>query len=124
MMEEPNAARDIFLGRFVKPHGTRGELKLYASEDFWFEALDSEELFVAKTVGDDVVRRPVRVERAQPHQKQYIVKLEGVAADQLDEKLAALTAAETKGASADERRRKFVSKKVSKKVAARKAKAE
>jgi len=78
MMNGNDDARDVFLGRFVKPHGTRGELKLYASEDFWFEALDSEELFVAKTVGDDVVRRPVRVERAQPHQKQYIVKLEGV----------------------------------------------
>jgi len=78
MMEEPNAARDIFLGRFVKPHGTRGELKLYASEDFWIEVLDSEELFLSKATGDDVVRRPVRVEYAQPHQKQYIVKLEGV----------------------------------------------
>jgi small subunit ribosomal protein S16 len=56
--------------------------------------------------------------------KKWHLVREGVAADQLDEKLAALTAGETKGATADERRRKFVSKKVSKKVAARKAKAE
>lgn len=78
MNQGPKAPRDVFLGRFVKPHGIRGELKLYASDDFWFEVLESGELFVSRTEGDDVVRRPVRVEYAQPHQKQYIVKLEGV----------------------------------------------
>jgi 16S rRNA processing protein RimM len=78
MRDDPGSVRDLFLGRFVKPHGIRGELKLYASDDFWFEALSSRELFVAREIDGDVVRRPVRVERAQPHQKQYIVKLEGV----------------------------------------------
>jgi 16S rRNA processing protein RimM len=70
--------RDVFLGRFVKPHGIRGELKLYASDDFWFDVLESRSLFVARERDGDVERRAVRVEYAKPHQKQYIVKLEGV----------------------------------------------
>lgn len=67
---------ELFLGRFVKAFGIKGELKLYASDDFWFEALDSERLFVMRD-GDDA-RRAVFVEYAQPHQKQFIVKLDGV----------------------------------------------
>jgi small subunit ribosomal protein S16 len=43
---------------------------------------------------------------------------EGVPADQLDAKLAALGDKETKGLTTEERRRKFTSKKVSKKKAA------
>jgi 16S rRNA processing protein RimM len=78
MMDDVSGAREVFLGRFVKPHGIRGELKLYASGDFWPGALESRELFVARATGDDVVRRPVRVEYARPHQKQYVVKLEGI----------------------------------------------
>jgi 16S rRNA processing protein RimM len=68
--------REIFLGRFVKAFGIRGELKLYASPDFWMEALASQRLFVARE-GDEG-RRSVVVEYAQAHQKQYIVKLEGI----------------------------------------------
>lgn len=67
---------DVFLGRFVKAFGIKGELKLYASDDFWMEALASQKLFIARD--GDTDRRSVRVEYAQPHQKQYIVKLEGV----------------------------------------------
>jgi len=69
-------AHEVFLGRFVKAFGIKGELKLYAAEDFWFEALDSQRLFVARE-GDDG-KRSVAIEYAQPHQKQYIVKLEGI----------------------------------------------
>jgi len=43
---------------------------------------------------------------------------EGVPADQIDAKLAALDEKETQGLSADERRRKFTSRRVSKKKAA------
>jgi 16S rRNA processing protein RimM len=68
--------QDVFLGRFVKAFGIRGELKLYASGDFWIEALASQRLYVARE-GEDG-RRGVFVEYAQPHQKQYIVKLDGV----------------------------------------------
>ena len=68
--------QDVFLGRFVKAFGIRGELKLYASGDFWIEALSSQRLYVARE--GDAGKRGVVVEYAQPHQKQYIVKLEGV----------------------------------------------
>lgn len=68
----------VFLGRFVKAHGIRGELKLYASEDFWFEVLESRELYAERETGDDVERYPVRVERARPHGTQYVLKLEGI----------------------------------------------
>ncbi len=67
----------IHLGRFVKVFGLRGELKLYASDDFWPEALDSQALFVARE-SDPENERSVVVERAQPHGGQYIVKLEGI----------------------------------------------
>ncbi len=68
----------LYLGRFVKPHGIRGELKLYASEDFWFEVLESRELFAERATEDDVERYPVRVERARPHGAQYVLKIEGI----------------------------------------------
>jgi small subunit ribosomal protein S16 len=45
----------------------------------------------------------------------------GVAADALEEKVAALAAGETKGLSADERRRKFVSRRSAKRKAAAKS---
>jgi 16S rRNA processing protein RimM len=71
-------SEEIFLGRFVRAHGIRGELKLYASEDFWFEVLESEQLFVQRTRDGNVERRPVHVERAKPHGTQFLLKLEGV----------------------------------------------
>ncbi len=67
----------IHLGRFVKAFGIRGELKLYTSDDFWPQALDSEELFIAREA-DPENERSVVVERAQAHGGQYIVKIEGV----------------------------------------------
>ncbi len=69
---------EIFLGRFVRAQGIRGELKLYASEDFWFEALESEHLFVERTVDGETERRPVNVEDARPHGAQFVLKLEGI----------------------------------------------
>jgi 16S rRNA processing protein RimM len=73
-------ARDLlYLGRIVRAHGIRGEVKLYASEDFWFEVLQSKELFLEReTADDDVERFPVHVERAQPHGPQFLMKIEGV----------------------------------------------
>jgi 16S rRNA processing protein RimM len=67
----------IHLGRFVKAFGIRGELKLYASDDFWIEALESEALFIAREAEPDN-ERSVVIEYAKPHGGQYIVKLEGV----------------------------------------------
>ncbi len=67
----------IHLGRFVKAFGIRGELKLYASDDFWPEALDSRSLFIARESDPDD-ERSVVLEYGKPHGGQYIVKLEGV----------------------------------------------
>ena len=67
----------IHLGRFVKVFGLHGELKLYASDDFWPEALQSEVLFIARET-DPENERAVTVEYGKPHGGQYIVKLEGV----------------------------------------------
>lgn len=67
---------EVYLGRFVKAFGIRGELKLYAADDFWFEALSSKRLFMTRD--SESVRRAVDIEYAQPHQKQYIVKLVGI----------------------------------------------
>lgn len=67
----------IHLGRFVKAFGIRGELKLYASDDFWLEAFDSEELFIARE-SDPENERSVVLEYGKPHGGQYVVKLEGV----------------------------------------------
>jgi 16S rRNA processing protein RimM len=68
----------VYLGRFVKAQGLRGELKLFASDDFWFGVLESKELWVERSRDGDVERRPVRVERARPHQGQVVLKLEDV----------------------------------------------
>jgi len=67
---------EVFLGRFVKAFGIRGELKLYASGDFWFDALESQRLYTTRE--GDREKRSVTIEYAQAHQKQYIVKLEGI----------------------------------------------
>ena len=77
-MTGPPEMESVYLGRFVKAQGTRGELKLYASEDFWFEVLESQELYAERANGDDVERYPVRVERARPHGAQYVLKIEGI----------------------------------------------
>jgi 16S rRNA processing protein RimM len=67
----------IHLGRFVKAFGIKGELKLYASDDFWPEAFESEQLFIARE-SDVENERSVVIEYGKPHGGQYIVKLEGV----------------------------------------------
>ncbi len=51
--------------------------------------------------------------------KKWVLVKQGVPVDQLDAKLATLTDAETKGLSPDERRKKFTSRKLSKKAAAK-----
>ena len=51
--------------------------------------------------------------------KKWTLVKEGVPADQIDAKLATLKDGETKGLSADERRKKFVHKRAAKKAAAK-----
>lgn len=67
----------VHLGRFVKAFGIKGELKLYASDDFWAEAFNSQALFIARE-SDPENERSVALEYGKPHGGQYIVKIEGV----------------------------------------------
>jgi 16S rRNA processing protein RimM len=69
---------EVYLGRFVKAFGIKGELKLLTSDDFWATVLESKELMLQWLEDGDVLRRPVQVERARPHGGVYVVKLEGV----------------------------------------------
>lgn len=69
---------ELYLGRFVKAFGIKGELKLLASDDFWAGVLDSKELVLQWVEDGDVVRRPVFVDRARRQGGVYIVKLDGV----------------------------------------------
>lgn len=72
------ASTEVYLGRFVKAFGIKGELKLLASEDFWPGALASGELTLQWLEDGDVMRRPAFIERARQHGGVYIVKLEDV----------------------------------------------
>ena len=66
---------DVFLGDLVKAVGLRGEIKLRDSEDFWEEALESEQLVLEA----GSVRRPVRIEAARPHGPgMHVLHLSGV----------------------------------------------
>jgi 16S rRNA processing protein RimM len=71
-------ASRIFLGRFVKPFGIKGELKFVGSEDFWGDTLRSRRLELCRLVDGDVEKRPARIESSRPHGNNYVVKLEGV----------------------------------------------
>jgi 16S rRNA processing protein RimM len=69
----------IYLGRFVKAFGIKGELKFVGSEDFWDDALRSQRLEVRGPTDDGAVeRRPIKIERSRPHGNNYVVKLDGV----------------------------------------------
>lgn len=71
-------ASRIFLGRFVKPFGIKGELKFVGSDDFWGDTLRSRRLELRRIVDGDVEKRPARIERSRPHGNNYVVKLEGI----------------------------------------------
>jgi 16S rRNA processing protein RimM len=69
----------IYLGRFVKAFGIKGELKFVGSDDFWSEALRSRRLELRRlSESGDVERRPIKVEHSRPHGNNLVVKLEGI----------------------------------------------
>jgi len=68
----------LFLGRLVKPHGILGDLKLFTSDDFWTDVLESSELWLQSEREGDVIRKPARIENVRPHQGQYLLKFEGI----------------------------------------------
>ena len=69
---------ELYLGRFVKAFGIKGELKLLVSDDFWAGALESQELSVQWLEDGDVVRSPAFVERARQKGGTWVLKLEGI----------------------------------------------
>ncbi len=68
------AASRIELGRFVKPVGIKGEVKLLPSADYWSGCLDSERLELESS-GQ---RRPVRVTGSRPAGDCVVLRLDGV----------------------------------------------
>jgi 16S rRNA processing protein RimM len=69
----------IFLGRFVKAFGIRGELKFVGSDDFWRGALESRRLELRRVVeGGAVETGRAAIESLRPHGNHYVVKLEGI----------------------------------------------
>lgn len=69
----------IYLGRFVKPFGLKGELKFVGSDDFWSDVLLSQRLELRRLAEDGAVERGrAKIERSRPHGDYYVVKLEGV----------------------------------------------
>jgi len=69
----------IYLGRFVKAFGIKGELKFVGSDDFWRDALKSQRLELRRTVdGGGVEIAPATIVSLRPHGNHYIVRLEGV----------------------------------------------
>jgi 16S rRNA processing protein RimM len=68
----------VFLGRFVKPFGIKGELKFVGSDDFWPEALESNTLELKRPVENGFESGPAPIERIRPHGNHYVFKLKGV----------------------------------------------
>ena len=77
MLAEPRIS-NVFLGRFVKPFGIKGELKFVGSDDLWPEVLESKRLELRRIVDGDVQSGPARIERIRPHGNHFVVKLEDV----------------------------------------------
>jgi 16S rRNA processing protein RimM len=78
-VSDASRSQAIYLGRFVKAFGVKGELKFLRSDDFWRDALQSQLLEMRRVGEDGVVETgPVKIERARPHGGNYVVKLEGV----------------------------------------------
>lgn len=69
----------IYLGRFVKAFGIKGELKFVESDDFWYGALKSQRLERRRLAEDGAVERDqVKISRFRPHGNHYVLKLQGV----------------------------------------------
>lgn len=69
---------EIYLGKFVKAFGIKGELKFLASDDFWAATLESRQLEL-RWLDDGVVHaQPLRVTRGRPHGGTLVIKVDGV----------------------------------------------
>lgn len=70
---------EVFLGRFVKPFGIRGELKFVATDDFWPAVFESSRLELRWIADGDIHSRPVTFERHRLHGGHFVVSIDGVA---------------------------------------------
>jgi len=66
---------EIYLGKFVKAFGIKGELKFLASDDFWGDVFASGRITARWQEGDETRERAVHVDRARAHGGTFIVKL-------------------------------------------------
>ena len=69
---------EIFLGRFTKAFGIKGEIKFVASDDFWVDVLESEHLVMQQLRDGELQRRPARITHFRPHGNNIVVRIEGV----------------------------------------------
>ncbi len=74
------AQRDssVFLGRFVKPFGIKGELKFVGSDDFWPDVLKSSRIELRREVDGKIVDGSVKLKTVRPHGNHFVVTLDGV----------------------------------------------
>jgi 16S rRNA processing protein RimM len=69
---------EVFLGRFVKPFGIRGELKFVGTDDFWPAVLESKQLEMRWLENGEVQSRPFSFERYRQHGGHFVVRIDGV----------------------------------------------
>ena len=68
----------IYLGRFAKAFGIKGELKFVGSDNFWPEVLESARLKMRRLIDGNVENHEVNIERFRPHGNNFVVKFKGV----------------------------------------------
>ena len=69
---------DVFVGRFVKPFGIRGELKFCPTVDFWEDVLRSKRIILRRDTSGGVAERTIAFERSRPHGNCYVVRINGI----------------------------------------------
>lgn len=80
----------LLLGRVLRPHGVRGELRIEVLTDYPERIVPDREVFLGRTPDDPASTTAYRVLKARTHQQYLILQLEGVpdrnAADLLRER--------------------------------------
>ncbi len=69
---------EIYLGKFVKAFGIKGELKFLASDDFWPATLQSDVLELRRLVDGNAESRPLRIEQVRAHGGTFVMRISGV----------------------------------------------
>lgn len=70
---------DIVVGAIVKAFGIKGELKFHPSQNFWYDVLESEQLYMRRDTADGRVTQPLKIAKLRPHGKgSFVFILDGV----------------------------------------------